>query len=204
MASDPSRWVLRVVTFALWAGAAGSAAYWGLRWAGASGARPGGVPIAPVAPALAAVDPLTVARALGAGDSPAAVAAPMALASRFALLGVVAGGPHRGAALIAVDGKPPRPFQVGAVVEAGLILQSVAGRSARLGTELGAPPQVQLEMPALSPVAAAATATNPSTVQAPPPQALSRPQGGSPPQLPQAMQAAPLVRSGPPMPVGGS
>ena len=60
---------------------------------------------------------MTVARVLGAR---AQVAMPQAsIASRFVLQGVVAVAPGGGAALIAVDGKPARPFRVGSAVEEG-------------------------------------------------------------------------------------
>ena len=57
------------------------------------------------------------------------VATPEA-ASRFVLLGVVADTDGQGAALIAVDGKPPRPFRVGAKVADGYVLHSVSARAA--------------------------------------------------------------------------
>jgi general secretion pathway protein C len=73
-------------------------------------------------------------------------AAPVAsLSSRFVLTGVVADQSHSGAALIAVDGKPPKPFRVGANVDENLVLQSVDSRSAVLGS--GGAPVLTLELP---------------------------------------------------------
>ena len=72
------------------------------------------------------------------------------IASRFVLQGVVAVAPGGGAALIAVDGKPARPFRVGSAVEEGLILQSATARQATLaGTQEG-PALVTLDMPPLN------------------------------------------------------
>ena len=54
-----------------------------------------------------------------------------------------------GAALISVDGKPAKPFRVGASVDGRLILQSVQGRRAVLATGMDAPAEVTLDLPAL-------------------------------------------------------
>jgi len=145
MLSNPqSLWAVRACSFLLWALAAASAAFWGLRLTG--GAASGGV-VAPVLRAPAPTDPAQVARLLGALPQAAVAAAPVAsLASRFALVGVVAGG-QRGAALIAVDGKPARPFRVGTQVEDGLWLQSVQGRRAALAASADGQPVLTLELP---------------------------------------------------------
>ncbi|RYY52355.1 MAG: hypothetical protein EOO24_65305, partial [Comamonadaceae bacterium] len=105
-----SRWPAPVSTVAVWALAAASIVFWGLRLAAPSDA------LAPpaVASAPAAVDPVAVGRLLGAVDAPVVAAATPDAASRFALLGVIADPDGQGAALIAVDGKPARPFRVGA------------------------------------------------------------------------------------------
>ena len=134
--------MLRGGTFLLWAGAAGCAVFWGLRLAGpASGAM-----LAPVelgAPVSA--DPAAVARLLGATTGPVA-AAPVAVASRFTLIGVLAGRQNGGAALIAVDGKPARPVRVGGTLEEGLVLQSLSGRKAVLGADRDGPATLTLEI----------------------------------------------------------
>lgn len=137
-----SPWLPRVGTLAVWLLAAASLTYWGLKFS----APAGGSSVAPVALAPAPPpDPATLARLLGAG--PAAAPAVASLASRFALIGVVAGASNGGAALIAIDGKPPKPFRVGAKVEEGLVLQSVAARRAVLGAAVSGPALVTLELP---------------------------------------------------------
>ncbi|MBK6593938.1 MAG: hypothetical protein IPG23_15055 [Burkholderiales bacterium] len=65
-------------------------------------------------------------------------------------MGVIAAGPKGGAALIAVDGKPPKPFRVGASVDGNLVLQSVAARRATLAAGVDGPAQMTLELPPLS------------------------------------------------------
>jgi general secretion pathway protein C len=147
--SVQSRWAVRIATLAVWVLAAGSCVYWGLR-------------IAPRAPssvvaaqprAAAAPDPAAVARLLGANPvaaSASPTSAPAAsLASRFNLLGVVAARSRRGAALIAVDGKPPRPYRVGTAIDEGLVLQSVEGRRAVIAASANGPAVLTLELPAL-------------------------------------------------------
>ena len=141
--TPPSSWLPRAGTFAVWSLAAASLAYWGLKISATSTA-PQPAPSAPV-PAVVA-DPAAVARLLGAVPAASPAAAP-SLASRFTLVGVAAGSSSRGAALIAIDGKPARPFRVGAVVEDGLVLQSVAPRRAVLGPAADGPASLTLEIP---------------------------------------------------------
>ena len=137
-------WGVRLGTLAIWALAAASAAYWGLRLT----ARPPGMPAPTAAPAPVAADLQAMARLLGAvtAQTPQAAAAPVS--SRFALVGVLAGQQGgSGAALIAVDGKPAKPYRVGATVDAGLVLQSLGPRQARLGNGQDSAATVTLEMP---------------------------------------------------------
>jgi general secretion pathway protein C len=140
-----SRWAVAGSTFALWALVAGSAVFWALKLSGGAGvaAAP------PVVRSPAPIDPAAIARLLGSGPAAAVGPPPVAsLASRFALVGVVAGRRgHDGAALIAVDGKPAKPFRVGAAVEEGLLLQSVQTRGAVLAATMDGPPAVTLELP---------------------------------------------------------
>lgn len=142
---------MRGATFALWALAAASAAYWGLK---VSGRPPPGSATPVAARAVAPPDPSAVAALLGANPaSPAAAAVPVAsMASRFALVGVAAHSSGHGAALIAIDGQPPKPYRVGSRIEEGLVLQSVQGRQARLGASASGPALVTLELPEQSPI----------------------------------------------------
>jgi general secretion pathway protein C len=70
------------------------------------------------------------------------------LASRFQLLGVMAGESSQGAALIAVDGKVAKPFRVGSLVVDGLVVQSAQGRRVSLGAAMDGPSTLVLELPA--------------------------------------------------------
>jgi general secretion pathway protein C len=157
----PARWPSAAATTVLWALAAASIVFWGLRLATPSAA------VAP--PALntngaAVVDPVAVAQMLGVVQGPAAVVAAPDAASRFQLLGVVADADQQGAALIAVDGKPARPFRVGAQVAEGYVLQSLDLRAASIGASVDAPPAFTLQLP-----------TRPLAVNGPPPAASAAP-----------------------------
>lgn len=153
-----SRRGVRWITFAVWAAAAASATYWGLKWGG-SPALPATTPVAALQPASTAPDTAAVARLLGAqaAAAPAPDAPPSAPASslqgRFVLTGVVAGqASGRGAALLAVDGKPPRPYAVGARIDTGVVLQSVSARKAVLAADAKGPPLLTLELPPPAPL----------------------------------------------------
>ena len=147
MTNSYSKWGVRLGTLALWALAGTSVVYWGLRLS----ARPVGLMVPAVAPAPVAPDAQAMARLLGVptGDAAFAQAPVASLASRFALIGVLAGrSSGGGAALIAVDGKPAKPFRVGAAVDEGLVLQSLDPRQARLGASMDGPATLTLDMPA--------------------------------------------------------
>ncbi|MDD2730318.1 type II secretion system protein N [Malikia sp.] len=116
----------------LWLLAGLSASYWGLH--GWGDAELASVP-APAAERTLA-DPRAVARGLGAGVPVAAEPAP-ADASRHVLLGVVRAAGGRGAALIATDGQPPKPYRVGAALPGGLLLRELTPREAWLGPAEG-------------------------------------------------------------------
>ena len=141
--SASSRVALPAASLLVWGAVAFSAVTWGLRWS-ATGETPSNATAA--VQALPEVDVSAAARSLGA--APVQAAAAPTLASRFQLQGVMAGGPNAGAALIAVDGKPAKPYRVGAVVADGLVLQSADGRRISLGAAVDGPQALVLELPA--------------------------------------------------------
>ena len=146
-----ARWWLWLATFLAAALAAASAGYWGLKL---MAPPPSGAGPAVLASAQVPIDPQLVARVLGGGQSPAAslsAPTPEATSSRFKLAGVVADKQARGYALIAIDGKPARPFRVGSPVGDALLLQSVSKAGAVLAASLDGPMAVRLEVPKLGP-----------------------------------------------------
>ena len=140
--SASSRVWLPAAALLVWAAVAFSAVAWGLRWS-AMGA--GESPTASPAQALPTVETAAAARSLGA--APMQAASTPSLASRFQLQGVLAGNASQGAALIAVDGKPAKPYRVGAMVAEGWVLQAVQGRRVSLGATLDGPQMLSLELP---------------------------------------------------------
>jgi general secretion pathway protein C len=183
----------RWLAFAVWAGAAASALFWGLRWFVHPVPAPGFTRVV----ATAASPQGDLSRLFG-GDAPAVAAAAPAAASRFHLLGVVAprgdASAREGLALIAVDGKPARSYRVGAPVDGDLVLQDVRPRGVSLGPRDGAA-NVKLEIP---PPVAAATGTPPlQGAPVPAPAPVVRPAFGAVPSAPPAeaepQPAAPAV-----------
>ena len=143
-----SLWWPRGVTFAVSSLVALSATFWTLKGAGSPSA-PSAAPAVLAGVATPSIDPKVVALALGGGKHPVAADAPSA-ASRYVLAGVVADRSQGGAALIAVDGKPPKAVRVGATVDGNLLLQSVTGRRAVLAADMKSPASMTLELPALA------------------------------------------------------
>jgi len=141
-------WGVRLATLALWAAAAASAAYWGLRLS---------APLGSAGPTVAAATPATpdvaaISRLFGGSVAPSASAKPQApepaTAARLILLGVLTGQRSSlGAALIAVNGQAAKPFRVGAQVADGLVLQALGPRQARLGPTANGPTTLTLDMP---------------------------------------------------------
>ena len=130
----------------LWLAAGLSAGYWVLQFLGRSPVTP----VATVGTAPAQPDAMAVARTLGAMPAAGAEAVPTGAApARYVLLGVVATGTETegGAALIAVDSEPPRPYRVGAALDGGLVLQAVGRRTVRLGPSMQGPSTLELSLP---------------------------------------------------------
>ena len=153
----------RLIAFVVWAAFAACAAFWGLRLLAS----------APQAPAHAtAVGGVNLvrgdlARVLGADAAPASgpTAVATAQSTRMQLVGVVAPRAGKvaapsaeGLALISLDGKPPKAYRVGSVVDGEQVLQGVQHRSAKLGPR-GQPANVTLDLP---PVPAPTTGTLPA------------------------------------------
>jgi len=142
----------RLSAFVIWALVAAGLVFWGYRLWARPMAAPANLQTVSENPGLHG----DLTRLLGA--APVVVAAaptPVAQSSRFRLLGVLAPRPASdgrqastaGVALIAVDGRPARPYAVGARLDADTVLQSISRRSASLGPPQGAA-SVILELPA--------------------------------------------------------
>ena len=171
-----------LLTLLLWALVAGSALWWWLRVGQLT--APLQAPVAGGAPAMPALDSTLVARALGATPAPSTAAAPAPeMAGRLALRGIVT---HQGsgAALIAVDGKPPKPLRVGAAldgVDGGWRLRSVAPHAVVLAADGR---ELRLEMPALAQRSSPGDAVAPARPAGPPMQPMAPIAPGAAPTLP--------------------
>lgn len=160
--------------FGVWAVVAASAVYWALKLV-----KPAPAPQATVVAAAGALRG-DLSRVLGAEPEEAGpVESPES--SRFELLGVVASRSalSDGVALIAVDGKAPKAFRVGAAIDGDTVVQSVRQREVLLGPR-GGDATVSLDLSTPPPA---------STGRLPPPGAGGQPQaralalpGGAPPQ----------------------
>ncbi len=128
--------LVRIGSFVMWALVAASAVFWGLRLAGSSAA----IPAPTVALGEMSVSPEVADRFWGRpAAEPQAAMAPVYrpdISARFKLAGVAAPryAGESGLAVIAVDGRPPRVYRVGASVDGDFMLRQVSARSATLGS----------------------------------------------------------------------
>ena len=171
----------RLSAFVIWALIAATVVFWGLRFA----VRAPAIPPHALASGDTTVAAGDLTRLLGApAEDVRPVAQAQEASSRFRLLGIVApkqahAGEAHGVALIAVDGKPPRAFAVGARVDDDLVLRAVSLRTASIGSAAGQK-SVVLEIPklpaaatgTLPPIGTPAAALAPQPVIPPPPAAI--------------------------------
>ncbi len=145
-------------TFVLWFLAIACVVFWGLKLS--AGSQVQAAPAMPQSPTV--VDVPSLVRLLGGTE---VVTVAKVEPTRYTLVGVLAGTRSgHGTALIEVDGKPAKPFRIGAQVADGLVLQSVGRREARLGASASGATSMTLQMPIK---VAAASDTSPN-VPSPP------------------------------------
>jgi general secretion pathway protein C len=186
----------RLSAFVIWSLVAATAVFWALRLA----ARPPALPSYAVAVGNSVAVRGDLSRLFGAPQRATVLAqASPEAPSRFKLVGVMAPREHalqaeagQGVALIAVDGKPAKPYTVGARLDSDLVLQSVGLRTASIGPAQGARSML-LELPAL---AAPNTGVLPTMGGAPVPPAAMRP---TPAPVSSAVPATSLGVPQPPM-----
>ena len=133
-------WLLRLGSFSVWGLVAFSIVFWTLRLM--QQPTPS-LPVATVAPRAAQADAASMVRVFGRSVvKPVNVAAPerplIDPSTRFVLMGVAAQRNNQGVALIAVDGKPARPYRTGGKIEDAYVLRSVTKISATLQDESAA------------------------------------------------------------------
>jgi general secretion pathway protein C len=194
---------MRLLSFAIWAAVAASAVFWLTRLLARSDAAPSHTITASTSPSVAAAD---FSRLLGSTrNAPTEPRTEPVVDARFKLVGVVATKtttPDSGLALIAIDGKPPRPVGLGGVVDGSLVLLAVNHRRAELGPA-GGEATVRLELPAVpeanrsvrAPGSTVPIVALPAQPAPPPSPALPQPNvGGSAPASPVGRPAPAVSR----------
>jgi general secretion pathway protein C len=140
-----SPWAARLGAFCVALLLGASAVYWTLQWQQAQ-------PSAPAAAAAQSELPSAalgaVAGVLGATAAPAPEAPALDRSEQFNLVGVVARGNGRGAAIIAVNDLPAKTFRVGSAVTDDWVLHAVAPRQATLARGADRSQTHTLDMPA--------------------------------------------------------
>jgi general secretion pathway protein C len=196
-----------LATFVGWALAGACVVFWGLKLSAPNtdAAMPAPLVSGATAPDAEAIAAVMGARSnTGATNNVAETPINTPASSRFSLQGVLQqrGG---GVAVIVVEGKPPKHFRVGAVVDDGYVLQAVGLRSAQLGPSRDAPAAFTLELPAktamVSSVVSPALASRPIAPGTPaaPATAYTGAQGASP-----TVGFPPIVQMPPMNPTGAS
>ncbi|MCU0772951.1 MAG: hypothetical protein MUC74_00210 [Ideonella sp.] len=186
----------RLSAFVIWGLVSASAVFWLLRLAIA----PVQAPPQTVAVSSASVLRGDVSRLLGAPAAAAPAAEVVAdVSGRFRLIGVMApraeaAASGQGIALIAIDGKPARPFRVGSPVDGDLVLQTVSQRAALIGPAQAAA-TVRLELPPLPPPSTGTLPAPPAFGAAvpaatPPPPPVPGPAPAQAAAVPPAVEAA--------------
>jgi general secretion pathway protein C len=187
----------RLLSFAVWALVAAGVVFWVMRLLNRSEPAPAHAVTAAQSAPVASAD---VSRVLGstrpAAAAETATAPPPAADARFRLVGVVAAkasAPRTGLALIAVDGKPPRPVGLGGVVDGSLVLLAVNHRRAELGPA-GGSATVKLDLPITpEPNRATRLPSVPAAVGALQQQAPAQAQAQAPVQAQAQAEAAPVA-----------
>lgn len=140
-------WTLRLFTLMIWLTVGLCSAYWAFKFVTTK-------PVEATA-ALAAhavvVDSKAVAKLLGATDNAAAKPLNTPASTKFVLFGLVSTARGQGVALIALDGKPAKPYRVGSMVADDLVLKSISKTGAMLAASTTAADGVILELPARKP-----------------------------------------------------
>ncbi len=136
-------WTLRLFTLMIWLAVGLCAAYWVFKFVTT---KPVEATAAVLAPAVV-VDSKAVAKLLGATDNVAAKPASVVTSTKFVLFGLAGTARGQGVALIALDGKPAKPYRVGSLVADDLVLKSISKTGVILATSTSAADGVTLELP---------------------------------------------------------
>ena len=140
-------WTIRFFTLLVWLLVGLCAAYWAFKFVTT---KPVEVTAALAAPTVP-VDSKAVGKLLGATDSVAIKSTNTQASTKLALFGLANSADGQGYALIALDGKPAKPYRVGSLVADDLLLKSISKTGVMLAASLNALDGVMLELPERKP-----------------------------------------------------
>jgi general secretion pathway protein C len=141
--SGASSWTLRLFTLMIWLLVGLCAAYWAFKFVTTKTVEATTAQSAPTVE----VDSKAVGRLLGATDTVAVKAVNTPASTKFVLFGLANSAGGQGYALIALDGKPAKPYRVGSLVADNLLLKSISKTGVILAASLKSPDGVTLELP---------------------------------------------------------
>lgn len=141
-------WTLRLFTMLIWLLVGLCAAYWVFKFATTKTIEATAPPAAPTV----LIDSKAIGKLLGATDIAAVKQINTAASTKFVLFGLANSANGQGYALIAVDGKPAKPYRVGSLVADELVLKSISKTGVLLATSLKATEGVTLELPERKPI----------------------------------------------------
>jgi general secretion pathway protein C len=146
--SSSNSWTLRLFTLLIWLLVGLCTAYWAFKFAATKTVEATAALAAPTV----VVDSKAIGKLLGATDVVTAKALNTPASTKFALFGLANSVGGQGVALIALDGKPAKPYRVGSLVADNFILKSISKTGVVLATSLKSPDGVTLELPERKPI----------------------------------------------------
>ena len=152
--TSSNSWTLRLFTLMVWLAVGLCATYWAFKFVTTKHVEATAALPAPTV----VVDSKAVGKLLGATDIVAVKVINTPASTKFVLFGLASTARGQGVALIALDGKPARPYRVGSLVADDLVLKSISKTGVILAVSLQAPEGVTLELPQLKPASVAVIA----------------------------------------------
>lgn len=149
--TSSNSWTLRLFTLVVWLAVGLCAAYWAFKFVTTKHVEATAALPAPTV----AVDSEAVGKLLGATDIVAVKVINTPASTKFVLFGLASTARGQGVALIALDGKPARPYRVGSLVADDLVLKSISKTGVILAVSLQAAEGMTLELPQLKPASVA-------------------------------------------------
>jgi general secretion pathway protein C len=141
--SGISSWTLRLFTLLIWLLVGLCAAYWAFKFVTTKTVEATTTQSLPTVE----IDSKAIGKLLGATDVAAVKATNTPASTKFVLFGLANSAGGQGYALIALDGKPAKPYRVGSLVADNLLLKSISKNGVILASSLKSPDGVTLDLP---------------------------------------------------------